>query len=87
MYQEDHFHLLLLLCPKTQEVCVCFHSECPLTERLKLGVAGNMLLHDPHGHAVSAPANSMVMVCPGSRDSLRVGEALLSTGYDINYTW
>lgn len=76
MCQEAHFHLLLL-CPGTLGACVCFHSECPLTEGLKMGVART---NDPHGHAVSAPADFRIIVCPGSKDSLGVDEALLSTG-------
>lgn len=31
-------------------------------------------------HAVSVPANSRVIECPGSMSSLAVGDALLSTG-------
>lgn len=36
--------------------------------------------NDPHGHAVSAPADFRIIVCPGSKDSLGVDVALLSTG-------
>lgn len=46
-----------------------------------------MLLHDPHGHAVSAQADSRVIMCPGSRNNLGVDEALLSTGVSSACTW